>query len=143
MYIYIYERTLFAVGGVCAKFLPLRAGPSPCGVSWAMVGPPGPLRAGPLWAGLLRAPWALVGPPGLLRAWPLWAGPLRAPLGPYGPGPCGLGFCGPAWALEGWALVGRALMCPPGIHVYVYIYIYIHTKLRPGGGHVAFSIAPD
>ena len=44
----------------------------------ALVGPPGPLWTGPLWA-----PWALVGPPG-----PLWAGPLwarRALVGPPGP----------------------------------------------------------
>ena len=90
---------------------------------WALLGSPGPL-----WAGTLWAPWALVGPPG-----PLWAGPLWAPgalvgqalvgaLGLCGPpwalvgqalvGP--MGPCGPPWALAGQVLVGRALVDPPG-----------------------------
>ena len=101
---------------------------------WALVGYPGPLWAGPLWApwplwaGLLWAPWALVG-----RAWALvgWAivgamgpcgpcpcgppGPCLALVGPLGPhgralvgplGPHGLGLYGPPWALMGWALIG-------------------------------------
>ena len=84
----------------------------------ALVGPPAPLWAGPLWA-----PWALVGPPG-----PLWAGPpLWAPPGPYGPGPYGPPWAlmgRPLWALLGpygpgpcglpWALMGLALMGPLG-----------------------------
>ena len=43
----------------------------PCRSRWALVGPPGPLWAWPLWG-----PWDLVGPPGRL-----WAGPVWVPLG--------------------------------------------------------------
>ena len=57
----------------------------------AHVGPPGPMRAWPLWG-----PWALVG-----RA---LVGPLR---------PCGPGPCGPPWALEGRALVAPLGHCGP------------------------------
>ena len=70
-------------------------------VGRALVGPPGPLWAGPCgppWAtvgqALMGLPWALVrralvgralvGPPV-----PLWARPLWAPLCPDGPGPNG------------------------------------------------------
>ena len=48
----------------------------------ALMGPPGPLWAGPVGP-------ALVGPPGPLWAWPLWAPMGPCELGPYGPGPCG------------------------------------------------------
>ena len=79
-------------------------GPGPCGLPWALVGPPqmvtrrhrfpwkirvNPISCDhPLWGG---PPWALVGSPGPLQAplGPLWAGPLWASLGPCGPGPCG------------------------------------------------------
>ena len=93
----------------------------PCVPPWALVCPPGPLWAGPLWPppGPLWAPWALVGPPGSLWARPLWAPWAlvgRALVGPLGPcglpwalvGPCGPSPCGPPWAL-----MGRALISPP------------------------------
>ena len=100
----------------------------------ALMGPPGPSWARPLWAGSLwaplgpcRPPWALVAPlsphgpgpcclPGPLRAKPLWA-----TLGPYGPGPCGpplgpcgSGPCGPSGSP--WALMCRVLIGFLGPH---------------------------
>ena len=62
-----------------------------------LMGPPGPLWAGPLWSPLCPYGPRPHGLPG-----PLWAGPLWAPLGSYGPGPYG----------TTWALMGRALMGP-------------------------------
>ena len=65
-------------------------------VSRALVGP-----SGPLWAGPLRAPWALVGwalgdSPGSLLAEHLWAAcVLVGPLGPCGLSWALLGPCGP------------------------------------------------
>ena len=51
MYIYMCMRGSGLLSkGAGPKFLPLRAG-CPCGPPWALVGPPGPLRARPLWAG--------------------------------------------------------------------------------------------
>ena len=53
-------------------------------------------------AGPCGLPWALVGPPA-----PVWARPLLAPLGACGPPwvlVCSLGPCGPLWALAGQAL---------------------------------------
>ena len=79
-------------------------------VPWALVGPPGRVRAGPLWASL-----GPCGPPG-----PLWAGPLRASLGPYGP-------------RHRDSLLGLTLktkLTPPQYifryHICMYIDIYIY-----------------
>ena len=61
-------------------------GPRPCGLPWALVGRALVGPCGPLWAGPL---WALMAPHG--------PGPLWAPLGPYWPGPSE-----PLWARPLW-----------------------------------------